>query len=182
MTVIYSNVQDDDCTLLSNIWRGIDNVNVVEILPTSTDWENTVNEAIANEDDTIIFAGHGTSYGLLFPDLSRDEYILHEMNVNLIHAKNVICIFCYASDFCQRTNLHAFASSMFITNEHEAYNNGIYNYTQEQINDNSIRFHQEVNHLLKENVSLDEWVMRLGAHMDSENAIDVFNRQGLYFD
>ena len=181
MTVIYSNMQDDDCRLLQHMWNNIPDVNVVEILPTSTYWEDRVNSAISAENDTIIFAGHGTSYGLLFPDLSRGEYILHKLNVNLVHARNVICCFCFASDFCERVGLHGFATSMFITNENEAHTNGIYNYTQEQINDNSIRFHQEVNHLLTENVGLDEWVMRLGGHMDVENAIDVFNRQALSF-
>ena len=179
MTIIYSNMQDDDCRLLQHIWNNIPDVNVVEILPTSTDWEDKVDSAISAECSTIIFAGHGTGYGLLFPDLSRGEYILHENNVNLIHAKNVICIFCFASDFCNRVGLHAFATSMFISNEEEAYENGIYNYEQSQINSNSKRFHQEVNHLLIEHICLDEWVMRLGAHMDVDNAIDVFNRQGL---
>ena len=55
-------------------------------------------------------------------------------------------------------------------------------YTQEQINNNSLRFQQEVNYLLRENIPMDEWVMRLGAHMDIENAVDVFNRQALYYD
>lgn len=70
---------------------------------------------------------------------------------------------------------------MFISNVNEAYDNRITNYTQDQINDNSIRFHDEINYLIRENIPLSEWVMRLGAHMDIENDVDVFNRQGLFY-
>jgi hypothetical protein len=181
MTIIYSNYLDDDCRILQRIWKGFDNVNVVEITPTSTDYEDIVNEAISKEKDTLIMCGHGTSYGLLFPDMYRGEYIIHENNVHLIKAKKVICTWCYASNFCINNNLHCFATSMFITNEKEAIDNGIFGYNQEQINRNSERFQDEINYFLKNNIPLDEWVMRLGAHMDIENAIDVFNRQCLYY-
>jgi hypothetical protein len=182
ITVIYSNAGDIDCHCLSRIWEGIDNVRVIEITPSSRDWEDEVDSAIAAEEDTIIFAGHGSSYGLLFPDLYSGEYLLHENNVGLIRARNVICIFCYASSFCERVGLHAFATSMFISNDREAVDNGIYGYDQDSINSVGIRFHSEVNSLLRESVSIDEWVMRLGAHMDTDNAVDVFNRQCLWHD
>ena len=42
-------------------------------------------------------------------------------------------------------------------------------------------FHDEVNALLIDHVPLSDWVMRLGAHTDIENAIDTFNRQGLMY-
>ena len=70
---------------------------------------------------------------------------------------------------------------MFISNVNEAFDNGYYDYSQEQINQNGIRFYDEINHYLLNNIPLNEWVMRLGAHMDIENAIDVFNRQCLCF-
>lgn len=181
MTVIYSNMQDDDCGLLQAVWLTIQNVNVIEITPQSENWEETVDNAISNEDDTLIFLGHGTSQGLLFPNFDRGEYILHENNVGLIHASNVICCWCHASEFCQTHNLHSFSTSMFISNVNEAYDNGIYNYTQSQINYNGTRFYTEVRHLLTNRIPLNEWVMRLGAHMDVENAIDTFNRQGLIY-
>ena len=182
LTVIYSNVGDIDCSVLTHLWSGIDNVHVVEITPSSVDWEDEVDSAIASEEDTIIFCGHGTSYGLLYPDLYRGEYVLHENNVGLIRARTVICLFCYASSFCERVGLHAFATSMFISNDREAVDNGIYGYDQDDITAVGIRFHNEINGLLREGVGIEDWVMRLGAHMDIENVIDVFNRQGLWYD
>lgn len=180
MTIVFSNAHDDDCRILQRIWQGFD-CNIVEITPSSIDYEDIVDNAIKNEHDTLILCGHGTSYGLLFPTLDRGEYIVHENNVNLINARNVICIWCYASTFCINHNLHCFATSMFITNQFEAIDNGIYNFTQDQINKTSECFQTEINWLLKNDIPLSEWVMRLGAHMNIENEIDVFNRQVLYF-
>lgn len=181
MTVIYSNMRDEDCLVLQRAWRKIPNVNLIEITPESTDWEDMVDDAVSRESDTLLFLGHGTEHGLLFPDFSRGEYILHENNVGLIHARNVVCCWCYASSFCAMHDLRAFATSMFISNVGEAFDNCIYGYCQEQINSCGIVFFDEINGLLRHGVPLCEWVMRLGAHADVENAIDMFNRQGLYF-
>lgn len=181
MTIIYSNRQDDDCLVLQRVWRNFPNANVIEITQQSIDWEDAVDNAISNEDDTLLFLGHGTTLGLLFPNFDTGEYMLHENNVNLIHARNVICCWCYASSFCNAHRLHSFSTSMFISNVDEAYDNGYYDYSQEQINSNAARFYDEINNFLQNNVPLSEWVMRLGAHMDIENGIDVFNRHGLIY-
>lgn len=179
ITVIYSNMGDDDCRILQRIWRDLPDVRVIEITPETEDYEDEVDAALAAEDDTLILCGHGTGLGLLYPNFDRGEYIVHENNAGLIHAQRVICDFCYASSFCERVGLHAFATSMFISNVNEAYDNCLTALTQDQINANSERYADELNALLRENVPLDEWVMRFGAHIDVENEVDVFNRQGL---
>lgn len=181
MTVIYSNMRDEDCLVLQRAWRDIPNVNLIEITPDSPDWEDMVDDAVSRENDNLLFFGHGTERGLLFPDFSREEYILHENNVGLIHARNVVCCWCYASSFCVRHDLSAFATSMFISNVGEAYDNGIYGYGQEQISSCNVSVYDEINGLLRHGVPLSEWVMRIGAHADVENAIDTFNRQGMCF-
>lgn len=90
---------DSDCQVLRCTWQNISDVNIVEITPDMNidEVETSVNNAIIAEDDTIIFLGHGTEYGLLFPDFYKGLYILHDENVNLIHAKNIICCWCHAS-------------------------------------------------------------------------------------
>lgn len=186
MTIIFSNMLDSDCQVLRCTWQNISDVNIVEITPDMNidEAETSVNNAIIAEDDTIIFLGHGTEYGLLFPDFYKGLYILHDENVNLIHAKNIICCWCYASSFVNRHNdlLHnTFATSMYISNEHEAYDNAIYDYSQNDIDLNGIRFYANINQLLIDKIPLDQWVMILGAKMDIENEIDVFNRQGLFY-
>lgn len=179
MTIIYSNSGDDDCLVLQRVWRNIPNVKLIEITDESKDWEDSVDNAISEETDTLLFLGHGTTHGLLFPNFNMDEYILHENNVNLIKAKNVICCWCYASTFCEKHHLKAFATSMFISNVHEAYDNGCYGFSQDDINKNGEKFYDEINYLLRNHIDLKDWIMRLGAHMDIENHLDVFNRQGL---
>lgn len=181
MTVIFSNNLDDDCLILSNLWKDIENVNVVEIRPDSVDWEDKVNKAIEEEKDTLIIAGHGTTQGLLFPILDKGEYIIHENNMNLINAKTVICSWCYASSFVQKHNLNAFATSMFISNESEALDNLIYDCDQTYINNTGRQFYIEMKELLIKNTPLSEWTMILGGRADINNPIDMFNRQGLYY-
>ena len=113
---------DPDCQVIKQAWQGLKDINLVEITPDTDDYEDLVNNAIIAEDDTIMFVGHGTSKGLLFPNLYRMEYLLHEFNANLVHAKNIICCWCFASDFVINMNWHnTFATSMFISNTREAY-------------------------------------------------------------
>jgi hypothetical protein len=181
MTIIYSNAQDNDCLVLQRIWRNIPNVNLIEITPQTENFEDVVDNAISNENDMLLFLGHGTTNGLLFPRFDRGEYILHENNVNLIQAHRVVCFWCYASSFCITHNLHSFSTSMFISNVNEAYDNGYYDYNQSEINSNNIRFYDEINYLIINNIPLDEWIMYLGIHMDIENEIDVFNRKDLCY-
>jgi hypothetical protein len=114
--------------------------------------------------------------------MSIGEYLIHENNVHLIKARRVIFSWCYAAEFAIKfPDLHCFATSMFITNVKEAIDNMIFDYSQDQINSNSRRFQQEINWLLQNEIPLNEWVMRLGVHMDIENVIDVFNRQCLLY-
>lgn len=181
MTIIFANAQDDDCQSMRRVWAGFPDAIVIEITPQSTDWEDMVNEAIAKEEDILVFIGHGTEYGLLFPDFNTGAYILHENNKDLIRAKNVICVWCYAANFCEANHINAFATSMFISNVNEAYDNGIYGYTQDQINSNSARFDSDMNELLGERVPLNEWTERFIRSMDANNDVDMFNRQGLTY-
>lgn len=181
MTIIYSNRLDDDCQVLQDIWRNIPDANVIEIIPGMTDCEDMVDNAISNEQDTLILIGHGSIHGLYYPCYESGEYIVHENNAKLINARRVICCWCYASSFVVSQNLHAFATSMFISNVNEAYDNCITGYNQEQINACGHHFYQEINSLIINNVPMCEWVIRLGAHVDVDNAIDLFNRQGLYY-
>ena len=160
---------DDDCQVLQRIWQNLNHINLIEILPTSENYEELVDNAIEQETDTLILVGHGTTQGLLFPDFNIDEYIIHENNVHLINAQNIICCWCYASTFCQISNIN------------EAYDNGIYNVDQNRININGMSFYSQMNNLLLQNVPLNEWIMRFGVYMDIESELDIFNRQGLYY-
>ena len=42
-------------------------------------------------------------------------------------------------------------------------------------------FYANINQLLIDKIPLNQWVMILGTKMNIENEIDVFNRQGLFY-
>lgn len=176
MTIIYSNMGDVDCSLLPLMWRGLPNARTIEITPRSVDWESQVHAALVAETDTLILTGHGTQYGLLFPDFQKGDYIIHENNVDDIMARNVFCCWCNASEFCAERHLSAVATSMFISNVDEAYNCGYCEYDQSDINAVCTDFYKEINGLLSRRVPLPQWVQSLQHYT---NGIDVFNRRGV---
>ena len=182
-TVIYSNFGDTDTERLRGIWQNLPDVHLVEIRSDSEDYEYVVDAAIEAEDDTIIFAGHGTSQGLLFPDFNRNEYILHENNVSLIHARRIVCVWCYASEFCRAHNLHnCFCTGMFISNIDEAMN--IFTHyddeLEQNITDTEIRFCKSLNYLLQSDMPISTWESEyFHANMYHRNAVEDFNYDGL---
>ena len=180
MTIIFANHLDEDCKTITTLWRDWTNYKLIEILPTTKDADYIVDKAIENEEDTLILIGHGTTHGLLHPDF-RGEYLVHDENVNLIKAKRVFCSWCYASTFCERNKLKSFSTSMFISNVGEACDNCIYGYTQEQINAVGARFDSDMSYLIQNNVPMNEWQMFIGARMDVDDAVDTFNRQGVFY-
>lgn len=182
MTTIFSNNEDIDCEVLRGLFSDIPGNNVLELTYSmaSTDWMDKVEDALSNEHDTLILCGHGSPNGLYFPRF--EDYVIHDMHVELIHARRVICCWCHASSFVERFNIHnCIATGMFISNVNEAYDNGCYNSTQDDIDSVCRRFDSELKSLICSNVPISEWYMRIGAHMDVDNEIDLFNRQGVIY-
>ena len=181
MTIIFSNREDLDSLVLKRVFQRL-NAKILEILPNSIDWENSVDLAISEEKDTIVFIGHGTSKGLLFPDFNTGEYILHENNVNLIKAERVLCLWCYASYFSAEQNIHnSVSSSMFISNEKEAEENDIYDSTQIEISKVCEKIYLELVDLIQRDVPIEQWTMSIGVKVDEDKEVDVFNRRGFYY-
>lgn len=180
MTIIFANHMDDDCKTIATLWQNWTDFKLVEIMPETEDADYIVDKAIENEHDTLIFIGHGNTFGLMHPNF-RGEYLVHDGNINLIHAKRVVCMWCLASTFCECHNMHCFASSMFISNVSEAVDNLIYGLTQEQINACGRFFYAQLANLIENDIPMQDWIMRLGGSMDIENPVDVFNRQGLWY-
>lgn len=176
MTVIWSNVGDNDTALLENIWKGIDGVNAVELNKESKDIDEAVMEAILAEDDTLVLAGHGSPGGLFDPCFSG--YAFSYPEVGFVKAKNVFCIWCNASTFCVENDFECLATSMFISNVGEAYMNSIQT-NKETIDRCNLKFHAECNHCLKEGMSMKNMYFYLGSRIDLDNDVDNYNRSGL---
>ena len=180
MTIIYSNAEDIDCHVLRYAFENLKDANLVEIDKSSIDWMEHVNDAISKENDFIMFLGHGDEGGLYSPNF--DFYVLDKNNVGLINAKNVVCCWCNASLFVFNNKIkNCFSTSMFISNEKEAIDEGIHNASQAHITSLGKAFYQEMNNLITKKIKLSAWQIFFGCRMDVDDEIDKFNRQGLYY-
>ncbi len=172
MTIIFS--KRNDTLFLRNIWKDIDNINVVEV--GSSDDYDKVEGALLAEQDTIILCGHGSSNGLLYPNFEGE--IIHRDNLDLYKDKIIIGIWCYASDFAIKYNLHGFFSSMFISDVDEAYDNNCYN-KLEDIEKENILFAQRLNRLIKDKVDMEKWSDMLETEANYGIDFVKFNYDGL---
>ena len=176
MTVIWSNHGDNDTALLENIWKGIDGVNVVELNKETKDIDWAIISAILAENDTLVFAGHGSRNGLFNP--SFDDYAFSAEDVGFVKAKNVFCIWCNAYDFCVDNDLQCLATSMFISNVDEAMSNCIES-DAASIDRCNLQFYAECNHCLREGMSMRDMYSYLVSRVDDDSEVDRFNRGGL---
>ena len=176
MTVIYSNHGDVDTLLLARIWRGIEGVHVVEVTPSTENYDELIADAITNEEDTLVICGHGTVAGLLHPTFERFEYLIHSLNYQDIRARNVIGIWCHASDFAERHHVNGFFTGMFISNINEAYRYGIYGVNEATIHESEVYFCDRLNRLLKENIPLVEWNSRLRTQLNESHDVNDVDR------
>ena len=182
MTVIYSNSGDRDTGLLQAIWQGLHVDRYIVIFHDDENYEDAVDDALSEEDDTLILCGHGTTQGLLHPNLNSGRYIVHENNVHLIHARNVICSWCYSSYFGENHHMSGFFTGMFITNESEAEQHGI-TFAQSDYDDIDIDicqyeryFNLSINRFLKDGVPMSEWIDILSNDgINHSNVIGNFN-------
>lgn len=179
MTVIYSNHGDNDTLTLQRMWANLPNVRLIEITHDTEDYEDMVDEAIAQEEDTILFCGHGTTHGLLHPNFM--EYILHENNYHLIRARNVIGIWCYASTFAETYHINGFFSSMYVSNIYEAYRNGLTEAKVTEVTVSLELFCDRVHDLLSTEVPLSEWHRLITRQLNECNSVEVFNYNGLRY-
>lgn len=176
VTVIWCDWGDNDTALLQRLWQGISNIDVIHITQWNDVMETCVNLALEKEDDTLLFCGHGTSYGLLAPN-SYEEYVIHEMNAGKIHAKNVIGIMCWGAEFAERVGLHGLFSSMFISNMDECVNLCVES-NQSEIDETNKKILDVLSEVVKGDLTMEDGVMFLKGY-SMMNGIASFNIAGI---
>lgn len=181
MTIIFSNMGDQDCQTLRTVWQDLPDVKLIEITSNTSRPVERVTEAMEAEEDTILFLGHGTPMGLLCPNFKEAVYLFSRENLDSLKAKNVFCCWCNASSFCLYNEVKCFCTSMFISNIEEAYYCGCEAESNEEVDALARRFYEEVNGLLRDNTPLDEWLPILRGNTDNGSDVDVFNRRGLFY-
>lgn len=175
MTVIYSDFGDNDTRILQYLWNNLG----AEVVSVKEHTQREIAEAIRNEEDTLLLCGHGTQRGLMHPRFGYavDDRMLRD-NLN---ARNLIGIWCNASDFARYYGYKGFFSDMFISNRGEAEFNGITGYSDKKIWEDERLFCEKVNILLKEGVPLKAWKDILMESYDVEDEVEDFNYKGLVY-
>lgn len=181
-TVIFSNMGDTDTAVLKNLWNGMPDINIVEIGKFTKNARKLVDEAIAQETDTLIMCGHGTPEGLINPNFTDfDRYLVDRNNKNLIKAKTIVGIWCHAKQFAERYGVRGFWSSMFISNMMEARINWIFDTDDKTITHNEIMFCLFMNYLIRNKVDQEKWIDVLRQSADMNDPVVKFNYDGLAY-
>ena len=146
--------------------------------PTREDLEKVLAE---NPTETFMCLGHGSPRGLFSADMHG--FLLDRDNVHLLKDRDIIGIWCYASDFARLNNLRGFFTYMFISNAQECSYHRCGNYDNEVVYEQNRLFAEKVRGLIAENKPMEEWVDYLYESCDSSLGFVDFNYSNLaYFD
>ena len=134
---------------------------------------NSKKRKLLKEHDRIIMLGHGTKDGLF----GHKKFMIDSNDVATLREKEVVAIWCNADEFVKKYGLKGFYSGMFISEIDEAYYEGVYGLTVDEIEKSN-----------------NDFAKILGKHLDSKNTLKkvkeeyknddssvvIFNSQRLY--
>ena len=164
-----------DAHLLHKAYEGLDD-SVILVNPKPKELDDVLRE---RPNETLMGLGHGCSSGLFGYNCN---IIIGERNLDLLKDRDLICIWCNADGFGRRhPELRGFFTSMFISNEGEAYCYGYKDYSNEDIFNEVVLFSERVNTLLKDKTPLNEWVEKLYSMHDASKGYVHYNYCGLRY-
>ena len=168
-------ISTNDTNDFSGIYDGLKNTTVL-INPKKSECK----KAIINEKERIIFIGHGTAWGLLNKRL--DGYIVDSNMVQFLRGKDIIGIWCNASDFGDRYDPTGFFTSMFISNTDELVTCGFQTFDNcdEEIERQNKLFASRINQFLTANTPSKEWAMKLYNSLENEERFVYYNYEAMY--
>lgn len=168
-------VSSQDTKDFSDIYDGLNAIVLVN--PSKSECK----QAITNEPGKIILIGHGTEYGLLNERLNG--YLIDSKMVHLLRDKEIIGIWCNASNFAIKYDLKGFFTSMFISNERELIECGFQTFEdcEKEIEKQNRRFSSRVNILLLLDKPVSEWSEYLTNSLDNDERDFVYyNYEAFY--
>lgn len=176
MIVIHIDNGTPDAAVLSRIYEGLDNVTVYRNRSKS----NNKRILRITGDEPVMLLGHGTPQGLL--NVSQNGFAVGAEHVEWLRNRPIIGIFCYASEFADKYNLHGFFTSMFISNMEEALFEQRYeNATDENISEQDILFCDRIHRLIADNTPLEQWPTILQGQADLSLPFVRFNYEALTY-
>ena len=175
MIAVFVNSMADTATF-APLFKDIEGISLYN--PTRAELEKVLAE---NPTETFMCLGHGSPRGLFSADMHG--FLLDRNNVHLLKDRDVIGIWCYASDFARLNNLRGFFTYMFISNAQECSYHRCGNYYNEVVYEQNRIFAEKVRGLIAENKPMEEWVDYLYESCDSSLDFVNFNYSNLaYFD
>lgn len=175
MIAVFVNSMADTATF-APLFKDIDGISLYN--PTRAELEKVLAE---NPTETFMCLGHGSPRGLFSADMHG--FLLDRDNVHLLKDREIIGIWCYASDFARIHNLRGFFTYMFISNTQECLYNRCGSYDNEVVYEQNRLFAERVRGLITENRPMEEWVDYLYETCDYHLAFVDFNYSNLsYFD
>ena len=175
MIAVFVNSMADTATF-APLFKDIEGISLYN--PTREELEKVLAE---NPTETFMCLGHGSPRGLFSADMHG--FLLDRDNVHLLKDRDVIGIWCYASDFARLNNLRGFFTYMFISNAQECSYHRCGNYYNEVVYEQNRIFAEKVRGLIAENKPMEEWVDCLYESCDGSLDFVNFNYSNLaYFD
>ena len=168
-------ISTEDTNDFSRIYAGLDAT--ILINPTAS----ACRRAIIDETERIVLIGHGTECGLLNQRL--DGYIIDSRMVQFLRGKDVIGIWCNASNFADRYDLTGFFTSMFISNIRELIECGFQTFDncEDEIRRQNLIFAERINQLLTANTPSRDWATILfNSLTDSDERFVYYNYEAMY--
>jgi len=123
--------------------------------------------------DRIIMLGHGTKDGLF----GHKKFMIDSNDVATLREKEIIAIWCNADEFVKKYNLKGFYSGMFISEFDEAYYEGVYGLTTDEIEKSNNDFAKILGKYLDSDNILESVK---DEYRDDDNSVVVFNRNRLF--
>lgn len=176
MIIVYIDSKEDTSTF-APLYQNIEGSTLL-FNPTR---EEVVDILTERPTETLMCFGHGSPRGLFSHDWSG--MVIDGSMAHLLRGRDMIGIWCYASEFARIHNLRGFFTYMFVSNLQECVF-GHHGFYQEQvIFEQNERFARRVNELINNGTPLTEWVETLYNGRDLGMSFVDFNYGNLsYFD
>lgn len=176
MIVIHMDNGSPDAAILYKIYKGLDNI----IVSYNRSKSNIKRLLRITGNEPVMLLGHGAPQGLL--NISQNGFAVGSDSVEWLRNRDVIGIFCYASEFADRYGLRGFFTSMFISNMQEA----IMEQRSQGATDEIISYQQElfcnrIRKLIDDKVPLCLWPSSLQVEADWSIPFVRFNYEALTY-
>lgn len=175
MIVVYVNSMEDTATF-DAIYRNLNEDTIILHNPTRAEVDAILTE---RPTETLLCFGHGTPRGLFSHDFSG--MLIDAESVPLLVNREMIGIWCYASNFGIAHNLRGFFTYMFISNQQECAFNRCGWYENEVIFAENRLFAERINTLIRENTPLEQWVDILYESRNADLPFVEFNYGNLSY-